>query len=194
MLVTDDQLPGDRDLISVCRDAVAGGVTMVQLRRKVAGPRALADDVARLKRALGVPILVNDRLDVAIAAGAAGVHLGSNDVPVDLARRVAPEGFIIGASVGTEAEAAMNGGADYWGIGPWRATGTKPDAGEPPGPGIIQTLIKRAAPRPSVVIGGVRPGDVPIILRLGAAGVAVAGGILEADDVQRAARAYSVTL
>lgn len=192
MLVTDDKLLRSRDLLSVCREAVAGGVTIVQLRRKVATPRALADDVHRLKKSLSVPVLVNDRLDVAIAAGADGVHLGPDDIPVDIARRAAPGGFIIGASVGSEKEAEISGGADYWGIGPWRPTGTKADAGEPLTADVIHALVIRAGQRPCVVIGGVRPGDVPLILRLGAVGVAVVSGILEADDVGGAARAYSV--
>ena len=76
-----------------------------------------------------MPVLVNDRPDIALAAGAAGVHLGPDDLPVALARAIAPPGFVIGASVGSEAEAAAAADADYWGIGPWRVTTTKADAG-----------------------------------------------------------------
>ena len=80
-------------------------------------------------QALRIPVLVNDRPDVAIAAGAAGVHLGPDDMPVALARRIAPPGFVVGASVGSEARGRRGWEADYWGIGPWRATATKEDAG-----------------------------------------------------------------
>ena len=76
-----------------------------------------------------MPVIVNDRPDVALAVGAAGVHLGLDDLPVALARAIAPPGFVIGASVGSEGEAAAAVEADYWGIGPWRVTTTKADAG-----------------------------------------------------------------
>ena len=122
MLVTDDRLVRGRDLVSLAQAAERGGVTSVQLRLKEATARELAQLVRELVQALRIPVLVNDRPDVAIAAGAAGVHLGPDDMPIGLARRIAPPGFVLGASVGSETEAAAAGGADYWGIGPWRAT------------------------------------------------------------------------
>ena len=142
MLVTDDRLLAGRDVTDVARAAVAGGATSVQLRLKQAGAREQVALARALVAALDVPVLVNDRPDVAIAAGAAGVHLGPEDVSVELARRIAPPGFIIGASVGSAEEAAAARGADYWGIGPWRVTTTKADAGTGLGP-----AVSRASPR-----------------------------------------------
>src|SRR5690349_4282643 len=120
MLVTDDRWIEGRDLIAVARAAERGGVTSVQLRVKTATARDQAVFAKALVEALTIPVLVNDRLDVALAAGAAGVHLGPDDLPSELARRVAPPNFIIGTSVGSEAEAviAADGQADYWGVGP----------------------------------------------------------------------------
>jgi len=191
LLVTDDDLLAGRDLVGVVRDAVAGGATAVQLRLKRATARELATAGRALMAAVEVPVFVNDRLDVALAIGAAGVHLGPDDVPVAEARRLAPPGFVIGTSVGLEAEVAGGGAADYWGIGPWRATPTKADAGSALGPGGFAVLCARAAGRPCVAIGGIRPEDVGPARAAGAAGVAVVSGILGAADVTAAARRYA---
>src|ERR671911_953244 len=101
MLVTDDGLVGARDPVALALAAERGGATSVQLRLKLASPREQVDRARALIAALRIPVLVNDRLDVALAAGAAGVHLGPDDLPVALARRVAPAAFLIGASVGS---------------------------------------------------------------------------------------------
>ncbi|MBA3555306.1 MAG: thiamine phosphate synthase, partial [Gemmatimonadales bacterium] len=124
MLVTDDALVEGRDVVELARAGVRGGVTSVQLRLKRATARDLVQVARALVAALEVPVLVNDRPDVALAAGAAGIHLGPDDPAVAMVRRIVPTGFAIGASVGSEAEAANAGGADYWGIGPWRASTT----------------------------------------------------------------------
>jgi thiamine-phosphate pyrophosphorylase len=190
MLVTDDRLLQGRDLIQVALSAERGGITSVQVRLKERTARELAELVRALTERLRVPVLVNDRPDVAIAAGAAGVHLGPDDVPIDLVRRIAPADFIIGASVGSEAEAAHAGAADYWGVGPWRETTTKPDAGSSLGPAGLQRIVGLAQGRPCVAIGAVRTEDVTAILKAGAAGVAVVSGILAAADVEAAALQY----
>jgi thiamine-phosphate pyrophosphorylase len=190
MLVTDDRLLGGRDLITLARAAERGGVTSVQVRLKQSAARELAPLVRALVQALGIPVLVNDRPDLAIAAGAAGVHLGPDDLPVDLARRIAPPGFIIGASVGNEKEAATAGAADYWGIGPWRTTGTKEDAGTALGRDGFTRLLRLSGGKPALAIGGVTPEDVPSILGAGGKGVAVVSGIFGAEDVEEAARRY----
>jgi thiamine-phosphate pyrophosphorylase len=190
MLVTDDRLLAGRDLVDVCREAVQGGVTCVQLRLKHAPPRELVTLARSLIGAVRVPVLVNDRLDVALAAGAAGVHLGPDDLPVALARRMVPAGFWIGASAGNAGEAAQGWGADYWGVGPWRETTTKAEAGPALGPEgfrAIQTLSKGI---PCVAIGGIRPEDVAAVQAAGGAGVAVVSGILGAADARRAASSY----
>jgi thiamine-phosphate pyrophosphorylase len=190
MLILDVPLLGGRDPVDVAKRAVQGGVTSIQLRWKGGTPRAQVELATRLRSALAVPVLVNDRPDIALAAGCAGVHLGTDDMPVALARRIAPPGFLIGASVGDEGEAAASVGADYVGIGPWRATMTKADAGQGLGPEGVSKLLAMVKV-PAVVIGGVRPEDVAEIRKLGGAGAAVAGGILSAPDTQMAARAFS---
>jgi thiamine-phosphate pyrophosphorylase len=190
MLVTDDRLVQGRDLVALARAAERGGVTSVQLRLKKAEGRDLVRVARAFVEALTVPVLVNDRPDVAIVAGAAGVHLGPDDMPVELARRIAPSGFLIGASVGSEAEAGRAAAADYWGIGPWRDTATKGDAGSGLGAQGFQLLAALSQGKPCLAIGGVRPEDVPMIMTAGAAGVAVVSGILGTEDVEAAARAY----
>jgi thiamine-phosphate pyrophosphorylase len=190
MLVTDDRLIQGRDIVTLALAAERGGVTSVQVRLKRATPRELAEVVRGLIGTLRVPVIVNDRPDVALAAGAAGVHLGPEDLAPELVRRIAPPGFLIGASVGSEAEAAAAGAADYWGIGPWRATGTKEDAGMALGPEGFARLIGLAGTRPCIAIGGVNPDDVSVVQRHGGKGVAVVSGILREADVETAARRY----
>ena len=190
MLVTDDALVGDRDLVTLCLAAVRGGVTSVQLRLKRASPRELLALARRLVAALAVPVVVNDRLDVALAAGAAGVHLGPDDLPIALARRAAPPGFLIGASVGSLAEAAGAAGADYWGVGPWRVSSTKPDAGDAIGAAGFRAIVTAGAGIPCVAIGGIAPTDVAAVQQAGGIGVAVISGLLGVDRVETAARGY----
>jgi thiamine-phosphate pyrophosphorylase len=191
MLVTDDHLVQGRHLVALARAAERGGVSSLQLRLKRSEPRELVQLARSLVEALKIPVLVNDRPDVAIAAGAAGVHLGPDDMPVDLVRRIAPPGFVIGASVGSELEAKRADGADYWGVGPWRDTATKGDAGAGLGPDGFARLAALARGRPCIAIGGVRPEDVPTVITRGGMGVAVVSGILGADDVEAAARRYA---
>lgn len=193
-LVTDDAVVAGRDLVALVQAAERGGVTSVQLRLKAASPRALAEAARALVGAVRIPVLVNDRPDVALAAGAAGVHLGPDDLPVSLARRIAPPGFIVGASAGTAEEAAEAAGADYWGIGPWRATTTKLDAGAALGAEGFARIVRLAGETPCVAVGAVRPEDVGEIRRAGGAGVAVISGILAAADIEQAARAYAAAL
>lgn len=191
MLVTDDRLVRGRDIVALARAAERGGVTSIQLRLKEASPRELVAHARALVDVLRIPVLVNDRPDVAIAAGAAGVHLGPDDLAVSIVRRITPPGFVIGASVGSAVEAGEAGDADYWGIGPWRATTTKGDAGSGLGAEGFGRLQRLAGGRPCIAIGGVAPEDVPGALTAGAAGVAVVSGILGAGDVAAAAARYA---
>src|SRR3989442_1463980 len=139
MVLTDPDLLKGRDPVEACRRAVAGGATMIQVRLKDAAPREVLTLAVALVGALAVPVLVNDRVDVALAAGAAGAHLGQADPPLDRLRPHVPPGFLLGVSVGTAAEAdrARDWPADYWSIGPCFATPNKPDAGTPLGPARI---------------------------------------------------------
>src|SRR5216117_4613449 len=135
MVLTDAGLLKGRDPVEACRRAVAGGATSVEVRHKGAPARELAALARALVSALAVPVLVNDRVDVALAAGAAGAHLGQDDPPLDRLTPHVPPGFLLGLSVGSTAEAARVQGwpADYWSVGPCFATTTKPDAGPPLG-------------------------------------------------------------
>jgi len=190
LLVTDDALVGDRDLVELCLAAEAGGVTAVQLRLKHADDRALAAVGRRLLGVLTVPLFLNDRLDVALAVGAAGVHLGSDDLAPALARKIVPPRFVIGASVGSDDEVLRGLAADYWGIGPLHGTATKSDAGVALGWEGVRRLASQAGSRPCVVIGGVRPNDVSPARGSGMVGVAVVTGILAGPDVTGAAQEY----
>jgi len=190
MLVTDDAFARDGALVERCRAAERGGVTCIQLRLKLAPSRELLTLARVLRTALRIPLLVNDRADVALAAGALGAHLGPEDVPLPLIRGIAPPQFVLGASVGSLEETAAGRGADYWGVGPVRGTATKPGAGEPLGLAGFAALVRRAEGKPCLAIGGVRPEDVAGILAAGGAGVAVVSGILGADDVESAAAEY----
>jgi thiamine-phosphate pyrophosphorylase len=155
-------------------------------------PRDLVQVLRELKRALTIPVLVNDRLDVALAGGADGVHLGPGDVPLDLARMVAPRGFLIGASVGADEEGVLSHDADYWGIGPYHHTGTKSDAGTAlEAEGLRRIIAQAPAGKPCIAIGGVEPGDIPEIRMCGAVGAAVVSGILRSADITSATRAYA---
>ncbi len=191
LLVTDLQRSTDlNDLIGRCVAGVAGGVTAIQLRWKEATGRELLEALEVLQRAVPVPVIVNDRADVALAGLAAGVHVGEDDVPVEAIWRIAPTGFVIGASVGNAAEALASAAADYWGIGPVRSTATKPEAGVALGYAGVQELVARAGGRPVVIIGGVRPEDARWARDTLGAGAAVSSGILGASDPEAAARRY----
>lgn len=194
VLVTDDTLLRERELLDVCRAAVSGGVSAIQLRLKHTSPGELCRLARALVQALPVPIFVNDRMDVAQASGAAGVHLGPEDLPVSLARAAASAPFVIGASVGGTAELENGAGADYWGVGPFRGTQTKRDAGAALGARGIEDIVRQSGGRPCVAIGGIRPQDVPAVMETGVCGVAVVSGILGADDVGSAARRYRAAL
>lgn len=185
--ITDHIRDGQTGLIARASAAAQGGATCIQLRLKDVSARDLVGVARELVRALGVPVIVNDRADVAIAAGAAGVHLGADDVPPLAIRRIAPEGFIIGVSVGSDAEAANSVGADYAGIGPFFATGSKSDAGQPIGPEGFSRLAALAG-LPAVAVGGVTAENAAIPMSAGAEGIAVIGGVFGSSDPAAAAR------
>jgi len=190
LVITDPAFFAGRDPLGVCRAAVEGGATAIEVRDKTARPRELLALVERLVPAVPVPVLVNDRLDVALAAGAAGCHLGADDFPATEARRLAPPPFILGVSVGSpeEAEIMQPSRADYWGVGPCFPTGTKPDAGAPIGPEGFARLRALAGRTPCIAIGGLTAETAPTLIAAGACGVAVAGAVIAAPDPREAAR------
>lgn len=191
MVITDPVLLKGRDAVTVCRAAVQGGATMIQVRWKDGVPADVLELTRALVAALPTPILVNDRADIAIAAGAAGAHLGWEDVPLDVLRPHLPAGFLLGLSVGSPEEASRAAAlsADYWSIGPCFATSNKSDAGPALGPEGFGALA-RLAPEgvPVIGIGGIMPGNAGLITGAGAAGVAVIGAVLGARDPEGAAR------
>src|SRR2546430_1567217 len=173
MVLTDAGLLKARDPVEACRRAVAGGATIGQVRHKGARAREVAALAGALVGALPVPVLVNDRVDVALAAGAAGAHLGKNAPPLDAVRPHVPPGFLLGASVGSPAEAdrVRPWPADYWSVGPCYTTDNKPDAGSPLGPDGFARLARPAPARvPVIGIGGITPPPPPGGPRGGAGG------------------------
>lgn len=188
LAITDDLRDGVGGLVDRASAAVRGGATMVQLRLKSTDPRTLVEVARALVAALPVPVIVNDRADVALAAGADGVHLGAEDVPPSALRPSLPVGFIVGASVGSDAELLNAVGADYVGIGPVFATASKSDAGDAIGVTEFARLA-RLAGRPAVAIGGITPENVGLLRDAGASGVAVIRAVFAAPDPSEAARA-----
>jgi thiamine-phosphate pyrophosphorylase len=191
--ITDDLRDGVGGLLARAGAAVRGGATMVQLRLKDESARTLVEVARALVASLPVPVIVNDRADVALAAGAAGVHLGAEDVPVAAIRRLAPAHFTIGASVGTDAEVALADGADYVGIGPVYATMSKSDAGVAIGLERFAELA-RATGLPALAIGGVTAENAAAALDAGASGIAVIRAIFAAPDPESAARALRAAI
>jgi thiamine-phosphate pyrophosphorylase len=190
-LCTDRALSLGRPLIEAVEAAIKGGVTMVQLREKEASAGeffALAKELLALTRPLGVPLIINDRLDIALAAGAAGLHIGQSDLPLKEARRIAGEGFIIGVSAATPGEAleAERDGADYIGAGAVFPTGSKADVSAVIGIEGLRAVCT-AVKIPVAAIGGIGPGNARMVMEAGAAGVAVISAILSRPDIQEAA-------
>lgn len=190
MVITDPAAEGG--VVEVVRAAVEAGAPAIQLRWKNGTARQmveLAMELRQVTRLAGATLLVNDRLDVALAADADGVHLGDDDIPLSVARQVAPPGFIVGRSVDTadEARAAEAGGADYVGAGPVYATTSKLNTGPVLGLEGIRTIC-RATQLPVVGVGGVAVGGAGAVIRAGAAGVAVIGAVMHAADAGAATR------
>ncbi|MDR0786715.1 MAG: thiamine phosphate synthase [Gemmatimonadota bacterium] len=171
--------------------ALRGGARTIQVRWKGGSTREILSLVQELReptRAIGALLIVNDRLDIALAAGADGVHLGDEDLPIAIARQIAPAGFIIGGSVDTpeEAAAAERAGASYVGFGPIHPTGTKSNTGSVTGEQML-TEVKRAISIPLVAIGGMNRENAASAVRTGADGVAVVGAVAFQVDPEAAA-------
>jgi thiamine-phosphate pyrophosphorylase len=194
-LVTDRRLAGGRPLRDIVAAAVRGGATMVQLREKEATTRAFLEEARALKamlQPLGVAFVVNDRLDIALAIDADGLHVGQDDMPVAEARRLLGPDRIIGLSITEPAQAlrADAAAADYLGVGPVYAQQTKEDAAAPLGiEGFRQA--RRLTRAPIVVIGGLTPENSAPLLAAGADGLAVVSAIGGASDPERAARGFA---
>jgi thiamine-phosphate pyrophosphorylase len=190
-LVTDPHL-GGRPLLEVVAAAVQGGVTLVQLRDKAADGRALLEQARALKGLLdpaGVPLLINDRVDIALAAGAAGCHVGQTDLPVEEARALLGPDAILGTSLDAveQARAADPEHLDYVAYGPFAATATKGDAGPPIGAAGL-AAVRALTALPLLAIGGVSEANLGEAIAAGAEGVAVVSAIMAAPDPAAASR------
>lgn len=190
-LVTDAKLAGERQLLDLVRDAVAGGVTMVQYREKQLGTRAMIETVQALQamlRPLGVKLIVNDRVDVMLAADADGVHVGRDDMPPDIARRLIGPDKILGASVHTEAHIAALDPAivDYVGAGAVFPTSTKANTAGLLGLDGLARL-RRATRLPMVAIAGIGIDNAAAVIATGVDGIAVVSAICAAQDCRAAA-------
>jgi thiamine-phosphate pyrophosphorylase len=191
-LVTDRRLAGQRPIEDLVRAAVRGGVTAVQLREKECGTREFVELARRLKAILapaGIPLIINDRVDVALAAGADGVHVGQSDMDYRDARRLLGPDAIVGLSVTNrrQADEAASLDADYLGVGPIFPTATKTDTAAVCGIEGLASL--RAASRHVLVaIGGISPANAAEVLDAGADGIAVVSAICAAADPEATAR------
>lgn len=185
-LVTDEACLHGRPLLKCVEEALAAGVTLVQYRAKATDGGVLYAEACRLKELCdkySVPLIINDRLDIALAVGAAGVHLGQDDLPCAVARRLLGEDFIIGVSAHNPAEAvqAVSEGADYLGCGAVFGTATKHDVAKLG----LENLraIRKAVAVPMVGIGGITADNYAEVLATGADGAAIVSGILAQDNI-----------
>jgi thiamine-phosphate pyrophosphorylase len=185
--ITDDAEDRRATLVDRVAAAVRGGATSVQIRLKTAPPREVVEITRAVIGRVSVPVIVNDRADIALAAGAAGVHVGEADLPVTTIRRFVPADFIIGASLGSDAELANAKDADYVGIGPVFGSDSKSDAGTAIGVNGFERL-KALVDHPAIAVGGITADRAMQIIVHGATGVAVINAIFSSEDPEQATR------
>lgn len=195
--VTDRQFLGERSLVDLAVQAIKGGVDMVQLREKNLDTRPwldLAMELAKLCRQQGAFFIVNDRVDIAAACGADGVHLGQDDFPVALARKILGQRKIIGKSTHSveQAKAALKEKTDYIAVGPVFWTETK-KIDRPVGTELVRQ-VRKLTRKPILAIGGIQPENAASVIAAGASGVAVVSALMAAPDAAEAARAFRKVL
>lgn len=193
-LVTDDGCLQGRTLIDCVREALEGGVTLVQYRAKTASSAEMYAEALQLKAlcdSFNVPLIINDRLDIAMAVGAAGVHLGQDDLPCAAARKILGEDYLIGVSAHNpaEAKAALQNGAYYLGCGAVFGTATKADVQKLGTDGLA--AICREKGLPVVGIGGVTADNYREVRAAGADGAAIVSGILAQSDIRATVKAIA---
>lgn len=197
-LVTDRGLSRGRTTLQVVEAALKGGVTCVQLREKSCSTREFITAALSLKKLLKrhhVPLIINDRVDIAQAVDADGVHLGQNDMPINMAKAILKDSMIIGISAESPEHAiqAEKDGADYLGVSPIYSTPTKTDAASPLGLKGLRD-IRASVKIPLVAIGGLNKENAEAVIKHGADGVAVVSAIVSADDPEKAARELRKTV
>jgi thiamine-phosphate pyrophosphorylase len=190
-VITDSALQSRFTHRELAEMAIAGGADTIQFRQKTGTARELLEIARQMRKVCvshGVPLIVNDRADVAMAAGADGVHLGQDDLPVAAGRRLLPQG-IVGASARTEEKIleAIREGADYIGFGPIYRTSSKPDAEAPKGLEALRRMCA-AATCPVIAVGGITVERVREVIQAGAHGVAVISAVCAEEDPTGAAR------
>lgn len=190
-VITDEQLAPGRTHVDIARAALEGGASVIQLRDKTSRDEYLIEagrEILKLAARATVPFIVNDRLEVALACGADGLHIGQGDMPASEIRRLIP-GKILGVSVATvdEAKRARDDGADYLGVGPIFSTSTKADAGAPISSCHIP-LLKAVSGLPVVAIGGINANNLIEVARAGADSAAVISAVVCAEDMVDATR------
>ncbi len=192
-VITDENLSKGRSHLEIAKSVIAGGAEVIQLRDKTASSKKLYHiglDLRKLTRENQVSFIVNDRLDIALAVDADGLHIGQSDLPVHIARQLMGHDKILGVSASSlqEALAAEKHGADYLGVGPiFEARGTKADAGVPLHLSLISEIQKNSK-LPQVAIGGINSQNVPEVIKAGALAVAVISAIVAQEDIQMATR------
>lgn len=190
-LVTDRRLMTAPTIEEAVEKGIRGGCTLVQLREKEASSREFYEYAVRVKRVTdryGVPLIINDRADIALAIDAAGVHVGQSDLPLAAARKIVGEDKIVGVSASDfeEARLAVEGEADYLGVGAMYVTDTKAEAVTTSFDDLRR--IRETFTIPIVVIGGINMATLPSFRGLGLDGLAVVSAILGAEDIEGAAR------
>ncbi len=190
-LVTDSSLMSTPTLEQAVEQAIDGGATIIQLREKHASSRKFFETAVKVKaitKSCKIPLIINDRVDIALAVNADGVHVGQKDLPSPIVRKILGYGKIIGVSVSSVKEAidAEESGADYLGVGAMFATTTKMDAD------LVTIeklkLIRKAVSLPMVVIGGINENTIPLFTDTGINGIAVVSALISARDISKKAR------
>jgi thiamine-phosphate pyrophosphorylase len=194
-LITDRELVGPKDFLTSVRRALEGGVTLLQVREKSASSRAFYDIGLKLKALaaeFAVPLIVNDRVDLALSLDADGVHIGQDDLPLETVRRIIGKDKLLGYSVSNIEEAVYGEkrGADYLGAGPVYPTGSKPDARPAIGIEGLKAIRERVN-IPVVGIGGIGPANLNQVKGTGIAGISVISAVLSQPDPYRAAKELS---
>ena len=197
-ILTDVQLQSRYSHTELTRLAIAGGADTIQLRQKGGTTREMIEIARQMRRSCqeaGIVFIMNDRVDVALASKADGVHLGQDDFPISMARELLGETSIIGGSAGfmEEAYKCLSEGADYVGFGPVYSTTSKHNAGPASGLGLLEKVVKRI-PLPIVAIGGIDEENVPGIMSVGAHGIAVISAVCCQEFPEKATKALSRAL
>jgi len=191
-LITDRSFLNGRSIASCVSEAIEGGVTLIQVREKNISTREffkVAKEVKEVTNKYNIPLIINDRIDIALAIDADGVHLGQSDMPIEMARKILGKDKIIGISAGSLSEAleAEQNGADYLGIGTVFFTGTKNDIEEPIGIEGLKEIVNNIK-IPSVAIGGINKNNCAEVMSAGVNGISLISAILSNDNIQASSR------